>query len=295
MDLIVSAISQGILWSLLPLGLFISFRILNIADMTTEGAYPLGAAVCVSLIQAGMSPILAIFIAMLAGALAGALTSIFINICKIPSLLAGILTMTALLSVNLRVMGRPNLSLLNHKTIFDIFSSVSLPPYFDSIIVGIIIVSLVIFFMYFFFNTELGQALIATGDNPKMASSLGISTKKMTLLGLMFSNSIEALTGAIVSQNNGYADVNSGLGVIVVALAAIIIGEVIFGDVNFLTRLICIILGSIIYRLLLVFVLKLNIIEANDFKIISALLIALFLSVPELKKYINISREKGDN
>lgn len=295
MDLIISAISQGILWSLLSLGLFISFRILNIADMTTEGAYPLGAAVCVSLIQAGMSPILAIFIAMLAGALAGALTSIFINICKIPSLLAGILTMTALLSVNLRVMGRPNLSLLNHKTIFDIFSSVSLPPYFDSIIVGIIIVSLVIFFMYFFFNTELGQALIATGDNPKMASSLGISTKKMTLLGLMLSNSIVALTGAILSQNNGYADVNSGLGVIVVALAAIIIGEVIFGDVNFLTRLICIILGSIIYRLLLVFVLKLNIIEANDFKIISALLIALFLSVPELKKYINISREKGDN
>ena len=295
MDLIISAISQGILWSLLSLGLFISFRILNIADMTTEGAYPLGAAVCVSLIQTGMSPILAIFIAMLAGALAGALTSIFINICKIPSLLAGILTMTALLSVNLRVMGRPNLSLLNHKTIFDIFSSVSLPPYFDSIIVGIIIVSLVIFFMHFFFNTELGQALIATGDNPKMASSLGISTKKMTLLGLMLSNSIVALTGAILSQNNGYADVNSGLGVIVVALAAIIIGEVIFGDVNFLTRLVCIILGSIIYRLLLVFVLKLNIIEANDFKIISALLIALFLSVPELKKYINISREKGDN
>ena len=295
MDLIISAISQGILWSLLSLGLFISFRILNIADMTTEGAYPLGAAVCVSLIQTGMSPILAIFIAMLAGALAGALTSIFINICKIPSLLAGILTMTALLSVNLRVMGRPNLSLLNHKTIFDIFSSVSLPPYFDSIIVGIIIVSLVIFFMHFFFNTELGQALIATGDNPKMASSLGISTKKMTLLGLMLSNSIVALTGAILSQNNGYADVNSGLGVIVVALAAIIIGEVIFGDVNFLTRLVCIILGSIIYRLLLVFVLKLNIIEANDFKIISDLLIALFLSIPELKKYINISREKGDN
>ena len=295
MDLIISAISQGILWSLLSLGLFISFRILNIADMTTEGAYPLGAAVCVSLIQTGMSPILAIFIAMLAGALAGDLTSIFFNICKIPSLLAGILTMTALLSVNLRVMGRQNISLLNHKTIFDIFSSVSLPPYFDSIIVGIIIVSLVIFFMHFFFNTELGQALIATGDNPKMASSLGISTKKMTLLGLMLSNSIVALTGAILSQNNGYADVNSGLGVIVVALAAIIIGEVIFGDVNFLTRLICIILGSIIYRLLLVFVLKLNIIEANDFKIISALLIALFLSVPELKKYINISREKGDN
>ncbi len=284
MDLIVSAISQGLLWSLLSLGLFISFRILNIADMTTEGVYPLGAAVCVTLIQQGMSPLSATIIAMIVGSLAGLATAIFINIFKIPSLLAGILTMTALLSVNLRVMGRPNLSLLNQKTIFDNFEKLNLPPYFDIIILGLIIISILISLMYIFFNTELGQALIATGDNPKMAVSLGISTKKMITLGLMLSNSMVALTGAILSQHNGYADVNSGLGVIVVALAAIIIGEVIFGDVNFVTRLVCIVFGSIIYRLLLVTVLKLNFIQANDFKIVSALLIAIFLAIPELKK-----------
>ena len=284
MDLIVSAISQGLLWSLLSLGLFISFRILNIADMTTEGVYPLGAAVCVTLIQQGMSPLSATIIAMIVGSLAGLATAIFINIFKIPSLLAGILTMTALFSVNLRVMGRPNLSLLNQKTIFDNFEKLNLPPYFDIIILGLIIISILISLMYIFFNTELGQALIATGDNPKMAVSLGISTKKMITLGLMLSNSMVALTGAILSQHNGYADVNSGLGVIVVALAAIIIGEVIFGDVNFVTRLVCIVFGSIIYRLLLVTVLKLNFIQANDFKIVSALLIAIFLAIPELKK-----------
>ena len=284
MDLIVSAISQGLLWSLLSLGLFISFRILNIADMTTEGVYPLGAAVCVTLIQQGMSPLSATIIAMIVGSLAGLATAIFINIFKIPSLLAGILTMTALLSVNLRVMGRPNLSLLNQKTIFDNFEKLNLPPYFDIIILGLIIISIIISLMYIFFNTELGQALIATGDNPKMAVSLGISTKKMITLGLMLSNSMVALTGAILSQHNGYADVNSGLGVIVVALAAIIIGEVIFGDVNFVTRLVCIVFGSIIYRLLLVTVLKLNFIQANDFKIVSALLIAIFLAIPEVKK-----------
>ena len=154
-------------------------------------------------------------------------------------------------------------------------------------------ISIVILAMHLFFDTELGQALIATGDNPKMATSLGISTKKMTTLGLMLSNSLIALTGAILSQNNGYADVNSGLGVIVVALAAIIIGEVIFTDVNFLTRLVCIVFGSMIYRLLLVFVLKLNVIQANDFKLVSALLIALFLSVPELKKF-SLKLGKGD-
>lgn len=284
MDLVISAISQGLLWSLLSLGLFISFRILNIADMTTEGAYPLGTAVCVVLIQSGFSPFTATIIAMLVGSLAGLLTATFINICKIPSLLAGILTMTALLSINLRIMRRPNLSLLNKETIFDSFTKLNLPPYFDIILLGLIILFIVILAMFLFFNTELGQALIATGDNPKMAISLGISTKKMTTIGLMLSNSMIALTGAILSQNNGYADVNSGLGVIVVALTAIIIGEVIFTDVNFLTRLVCIVFGSIIYRLLLVFVLKLNVIQANDFKMVSALLIAIFLSIPELKK-----------
>ena len=282
MDLFISAISQGMLWGILSLGLFISFRVLNIADMTTEGAYPLGAAVCVICIHNGINPIIATLISIVAGMLAGLVTGFLITVCKIPSLLAGILTMTALLSVNLRIMGRPNLSLINKDTIFSKIKG-DLPTHYDTVFVGIILSGLIIIAMSLFFSTELGQSLIATGDNEKMATALGISTKTMTILGLMLANGIISLAGAILAQNNGYSDVNSGIGVIVVALAAIIIGEVIFKDVSFTTRLICVICGAIIYRLLLVGVLKLNIIGANDFKLVSALVIALFLTLPQLK------------
>ena len=260
MDLFISAISQGMLWGILSLGLFISFRVLNIADMTTEGAYPLGAAVCVICIYNGINPVVATLISIVAGMLAGLVTGFLITVCKIPSLLAGILTMTALLSVNLRIMGRPNLSLINKDTIFSKIQGLNLPTHYDTVFVGIILPGLIIFAMSLFFSTELGQSLIATGDNEKMATALGISTKTMTILGLMLANGIISLAGAILAQNNGYSDVNSGIGVIVVALAAIIIGEVIFKDVTFTTRLICVICGAIIYRLLLVGVLKLNII-----------------------------------
>ena len=283
MDLIISAIAQGMLWGLLSLGLFISFRVLNIADMTTEGAYPLGAGVCVICIHNGINPILATIIAIVAGMIAGLVTGFLITICKIPSLLAGILTMTALLSVNLRIMGRPNLSLLNKETIFSKFQSLNLPNHYNTVLLGFILSVIIIALMSLFFSTELGQSLIATGDNQKMATALGISTKAMTILGLMLANGIISLAGAILAQNNGYSDVNSGIGVIVVALAAIIIGEVVFKDVSFTTRLACVIFGAIIYRLLLVGVLKLNIIGANDFKLVSALVIALFLTLPQLK------------
>ncbi|AME10005.1 MULTISPECIES: ABC transporter permease [Gemella] len=283
MDLIISAIAQGMLWGLLSLGLFISFRVLNIADMTTEGAYPLGAGVCVICIHNGINPIVATLIAMFAGMVAGIITGFLITICKIPSLLAGILTMTALLSVNLRIMGRPNLSLLNKDTIFSKLSQLGLPTHYDTVLVGCLLSILIILAMSLFFSTELGQALIAIGDNKKMATALGISTKNMTILGLMLANGIISLAGAILAQNNGYSDVNSGIGVIVVALAAIIIGEVIFKDVSFTQRLACIIFGAIIYRLLLVGVLNLNIIAANDFKLISALVITLFLTLSQLK------------
>lgn len=286
LDLIISAIAQGILWGILSLGLFISFRVLTIADMTTEGSFPLGAATCVVLIQNGVSPILATLIAMLAGSLAGLVTGFFITVCKLPSLLAGILTMTALLSVNLRVMKRPNLSLLNQKTVFDLLKDAHLPKYYDTILIGLVIVSVLIGLMYLFFETEFGQALIATGDNEKMAISLGIATKHMIVFGLMLSNALIALAGAVLAQQNGYADINAGLGTIVIALAAIIIGEVMFGEETFVGRLICIIFGSIVYRLLQVFILQLNVFNPNDFKLLSALLIALCLTIPELKQAV---------
>lgn len=290
MNLIISAIAQGMLWSIVSLGLFISFRVLNVADMTTEGAYPLGAAVCVTLIQAGLNPFSVLIISIFAGMMAGAVTGFFITFCKIPSLLAGILTMTALLSVNLRVMKRPNLSLLNYDTIFDITVVTEVSKYLNIIFVAIIILVFLIAIIYWFFSTELGQALIATGDNKKMAVSMGISTDKMTVLGLMLSNGIIALAGAILSQNNGYADVNSGLGVIVIGLVAIIIGEIVFGKSTFLMRLVYTIFGAIIYRLLLLTVLKINFIDANDFKMISAMLIAILLSLPRVKLVLRARR-----
>lgn len=292
MNLIISAIAQGLLWSIVSLGLFISFRVLNVADMTTEGSYPLGAAVCVTLIQAGLNPFLALIISVFAGMMAGAVTGFFITICKIPSLLAGILTMTALLSVNLRVMKRPNLSLLNYNTIFDIAVITKVSKYLNIIFVAIIILIFLIATIFWFFSTELGQALIATGDNKKMAISMGVSTDKMTVLGLMLANGMIALAGAILSQNNGYADVNSGLGVIVIGLVAIIIGEIVFGKSTFLMRLVYTVFGAIIYRLLLLMVLKINLIDANDFKMISALLIAILLSLPRIKTMIKVRREQ---
>lgn len=290
MNLIVSAIAQGMLWSIVSLGLFISFRVLNVADMTTEGSYPLGAAVCVTLIQAGLNPFLALIISIFAGMLAGAVTGFFITVCKIPSLLAGILTMTALLSVNLRIMKRPNLSLLNYDTIFDIAVITRVSKYLNIIFVAVVILTFLIAIIYWFFSTELGQALIATGDNKKMAISMGISTDKMTVLGLMLSNGMIALAGAVLSQNNGYADVNSGLGVIVIGLVAIIIGEIVFGTSTFLMRLVYTVFGAIIYRLLLLVVLKINLIDANDFKMISALLIAILLSLPRIKSILRTRR-----
>lgn len=294
MDLVISAISQGILWGILSLGLFISFRILNIADMTTEGSFPLGAATCVMCIQHGVHPLLATFIAMFVGALAGYVTGFLITLCKLPSLLAGILTMTGLLSVNLRIMGRPNLSLLNYKTIFSFLEGMELPKYFDIILIGIVFVGILIAAMYVFFVTEIGQALIATGDNEKMAISLGINTNRMMVFGLMLSNALIAMAGAVLAQNNGYADVNSGLGTIVIALAAIIIGEVIFADESFVGRLVSIIFGSIIYRLLQASILRLNIFDPNDFKLLSAALIAIFLTIPQIKEAIyKISHRKS--
>lgn len=283
MDIITSAISQGILWGILSLGLFISFRILNMADMTTEGSFPLGAAVVVISIVNGVNPYVAIIFAMLAGMLAGLVTGFLITVCKIPSLLAGILTMTALISINLRVMGRPNVNILDNSTVFSFLAKFNLPNNYNIIIMGFLISGAIITLMHVFFKTELGQSLIATGDNANMAVSLGISTKAMTILGLMLANGLSALAGGILAQNNGYADVNSGLGVIVIALAAIIIGEVVFGEATFLERLIYTIYGAIIYRLLLVGVLKLEILEANDFKLVSAFIIALFLTLPHFK------------
>ena len=283
MNMIISAVSQGLLWSILALGLFVSFRILDLADMTTEGSFPLGAAVAVQAITLGANPYIAIIFAIIAGSSAGLITGFLITKLQIPSLLAGILTMTGLYSINLRVMGRANISLLGKNTIFTVFENMNLPRHFDTITLGLLVVVMIIGLYVIFFKTEFGQAVIATGDNEAMARSLGISTNTMKIVGLMISNGIVALAGSIIAQDNGYADISMGIGTIVIGLASIIIGEVLFTNVSFKMRLVCLMLGSVLYRLIMVMVLEAGM-NPNDFKLISAVLLTFFLALPKIKE-----------
>ncbi|WP_316380389.1 ABC transporter permease [Enterococcus faecium] len=285
--MIVSAISQGMLWAILGLGIFMTYRILDFPDMTTEGSFPLGAAVCVTAITHGVAPIVATLLGVGAGMIAGLVTGLLYTKGKIPVILAGILVMSGLNSVILFVMRTPNLSLLNHPILQDSFHRFGLPDYFDTVLLGFISLGILIAVPLFFFNTDLGQGYIATGDNETMARSLGIKTDRMKILGLTLSNGVIALSGALIAQNDGYADVNKGIGVIVIGLASIIIGEVIFQELTLAERLIAIVVGSIIYQLLILVVIKLGF-DTTYLKLFSAIILAICLMIPQLKKALNL-------
>ena len=287
MNLMVSAIGQGLLWALLGLGLYLTFRILNFADMTVEGTFPLGAATAVTAITHGVSPLMATFLAFGAGVLAGVITGLLYTKGKIPSLLAGILVMTAAYSINLRIMGKSNISLLGKATLFNNQFLQSLPQYFDSVLIGIVVIVIVTVILIFGLDTEWGQAFIATGDNPQMAKALGIHTDNMIIMGLAISNGLVGVCGALVAQSNGYADINMGIGTIVIALASIIIGEVVFGELTLNQRLAAVTLGSIIYRLLLLAVLQLGF-NANDLNLLSSLVLAACMMLPQLEKHLRL-------
>ncbi len=254
--MIVSAIGQGFLWGDSWVRYFMTYRILNFPDMTTEGSFPLGGAVCVTAITQGVSPIVATLLGVGAGMCAGLVTGLLYTKGKIPVILAGILVMSGLNSVMLFVMRSPNLSLLNQPKIQDFFTKLNLPNYFDTVLIGLVMVLVIGAILLFFFHTNLGQAYIATGDNEHMAKSLGIDTDTMKIIGLVVSNGVIALSGALIAQNDGYADVSKGIGVIVIGLASIIIGEVLFGELTLLERLVAIVVGSIIYQLLILFVIR---------------------------------------
>ncbi|HJG84170.1 MAG TPA: ABC transporter permease [Weissella thailandensis] len=289
MNLLISAIGQGLIWATLGFGLFLTFRILDFPDMTVEGTFPLGAATAVTLISSGVSPIIATIGAALVGSLAGLVTGVLYTKGNIPILLAGILTMTAAYSVNLRIMGQANRSLLGKNSLFSYEFLHVLPRNFPVIVIGLIVIVLLTICLARFLKTELGQSFIVTGDNPKMARSLGINTDNMTILGLMIANGLIGLGGALVAQNNGFADVNMGVGTIVVALASIIIGEVVFTDTLTLTeRLITIIIGSIFYRFVLVVVLYIGF-NADDLKLVSAIILGLALMLPGIRAKLRLS------
>lgn len=292
---ILSASGQGLLWAVLALGIYITFKILDIADMTCDGSFALGGCVSVTLTVSGWNPFLTLLISVLAGMAAGIVTGFLHTKLKIPAILAGILSMISLYSINLRILGQPNESLLKSDTIISLIKDLIPDSIMDYmrystlnsiivIIVGILFGVLLCILLYWFFGTEAGSALRATGNNEDMIRALGQNTDRMKILGLVISNGLIALSGALVAQSQGYGDVNMGQGAIVIGLASIVIGEVFFGRcISFVSKLISVIVGSVIYRVIIAIVLQLGL-NNNDQKLFTAIIVAFALSIPVIKK-----------
>ena len=277
------AVAQGVLWGIMVLGVYITYRLLNISDLTVDGSFALGGCVCATLIiNFGMNPILALVIAALAGMAAGAATGILHTVFEIPAILAGILTQISLWSVNLRVMsGKSNMPLLKTETLISgVGSKLGITQAQSAMIVGVIVAILIVVVLYWFFGTELGSALRATGNNEFMIRALGVDTNRMKLIALMLANGLVALSGALVCQNQKYADINMGRGAIVIGLAAIVIGEVLFSKViNFGFKLASVVIGAVVYFLIRAIVLDFGL-NTNDMNLFTALFVAAALSIP---------------
>jgi len=288
MNILISTCSQGLIYALLALGIYITFRILNFADMTTEGSLTLGGATSAVLITSGMSPILSILIAGIAGSLAGFITGFLHTKLKIQAILSGILTMIALYSVNIRIMGKANLSLLGKKTIFRSIENLQFFKYdtpFATFIVVLIICIALLVILNLFFKTRIGLAIRATGDNEQMMRAQGGNTNFKKILALMISNFMCGIAGALIAQNQGYADINMGTGTIVIALASVVIGEALIRKNKILLSLISVVVGSICYRFIIFFVLNLGM-NPSDLKLFTALVAAVLLALPSIKETI---------
>ncbi|MBQ3113234.1 MAG: ABC transporter permease [Phascolarctobacterium sp.] len=293
LDLLVPTTAQGLLWAVMALGVYITYRVLDIADLTVEGSFPLGAAVAASMLSAGYGPIPSFVVAAIAGMLAGVVTALLHTKMKIPALLAGILTMIALYSVNLRVMGKANLSLLGTDTTFSIIRKMlSLNSAYTTLVVGLLATVLVAVFIYWFFGTEIGAAIRATGFNQQMIRAQGVDTDVTIMIGLLLSNALVAISGALVAQSNGFADVGMGTGTIVIGLASVIIGEVLFGTRSFKNSVISVILGSVVYRIVIAVVLQLGM-PPNDLKLFTSILVAFALAMPLIKSKFGSKKVVG--
>lgn len=291
LDIILSGISQGLLWSIMAIGVFITFRILDIADLSAEGASPMGAAVCALCIVNDINPIVATIAGMLGGMLAGLVSGFLHTKMKIPALLTGIITLTGLYSINLLVLGRSNVSFALKNTLVTMVTRLGLNKLSAVLLIGIVCVGLVILILYLFLNTQLGLALRATGDNEAMGQANSIKVDRMKMLGYMIGNGLIALSGALLAQNNGYADLNMGVGTIVIGLASIILAEVMIKYLPLGKRLWSIVLGSVLYRMIIVFILTTDI-DAQMIKLVSAILLALILYVPELRAKLGVKASK---
>lgn len=279
---IQGALNQGILWSIMALGVYITFRLLDVADLTVDGSFATGGAVAAVILVKGGNPLFAILAAALAGCLAGWVTGFLLTKCHIPAILAGILSQIGLYSINLRIMGKSNIPLLATKSLFDWYYMFNITQTQASIIVGVIITLLVVIALYWFFGTELGAAIRATGNNEQMVRAVGVNTDFTKIVGTTLSNGLIALSGGLVAQQQGFADVKMGIGAIVIGLASIVIGEVLFaGKGNFFVHLLSIVVGSIIYRIVIALVLQMGL-STDDLKLLTAIVVGIALAVPHV-------------
>lgn len=293
--------SQGLIWGITAIGIYITYRVLDIADLTVDGSLCTGGAVCIMMMLSGHNVFIAMIAATLAGMLTGLVTGLFHTFMGIPAILAGILSQLGLYSVNLKIMRKANQAINVDK--YDLLVSLryikGVVFYKNPIFVVALTILILVFVLYWFFGTELGCALRATGCNGNMSRAQGINTNKSKVLGLMISNGLVGLSGALLAQYQGFADINMGRGAIVIGLAAVIIGEAVFGKIfkNFGFKLIGVVLGSIIYYIVLQIVIWLKIVDTDSLKLLSALIVAVFLAIPFWKnKYFNKSvLKKGGN
>lgn len=291
------AVAQGLIWGIMAIGVYITFRILDIADLTVDGTLCTGGAVCIMMMQSGHNVWVSLLVALIAGLLAGMVTGLLHTFMGIPAILAGILTQLGLYSVNLKIMGKSNQAINVDK--FDLLVSLryikNVPIYRNTILLVAVIIVVLIAFLYWFFGTELGCSLRATGCNDRMSRAQGINTDFNRILGLMISNGLVAFSGALLSQYQGFADINMGRGAIVIGLAAVIIGEALFGKIfhNFGFRLLGVALGSIVYYFVLQIVIWLGI-DTDLLKLLSAAVVAVFLAIPYWQsKYFSRPVKRG--
>lgn len=284
-SLVATSLEQGLVFGIMALGVYITFKVLDFPDLTVDGSFPLGAAVASILIFNGGNPFFALLLAAAAGMVAGYITGFLNTRGKITGLLAGILTMTALYSINLRVMGRSNVTLLNAKTIFTYIEDWGIPRQWVFMTAFVIATVIIKILLDSFLKTQLGFALRATGNNPGMARALGVNTDAMKMLGLSISNGLVALSGALVAQYQGFSDIGMGVGTIVAGLASVIIGEMIMGEKSVGFATFSALLGSFIYRLSIGIALRLGF-AATDLKLLTTILVIIALGTPKIRKLI---------
>jgi putative ABC transport system permease protein len=284
----LGAVEQGFVYGIMVIGVYLTFRILDFPDLTVDGSLPLGAAISAVAITSGVNPYLSLLFALAGGFVAGMVTAFLNTKFKILHLLASILTMIALYSINIRIMSGPNVALLGVNTVFDSVTNLGIPAHYAGLLIFGALALLVLSFIVWFLGTELGQAILATGDNPQMIRSLGVNTNTIIILGVGLSNGLVALSGALVAQNQGAADVGMGIGTIVAGLASVIIGETVFGCKTMPRAFLAALLGSIVYRLAIALALGLEFgnfrFNPSDLNLITALLVIGALVTPNLKK-----------